>query len=204
VNAALGEFLQFDCNFYHSQHHTPLAHLHCALLLHALELIITRVASPLHSRRFLILLSPEAQLSILTHAAVRNGPVRKKFDGVKYVQKRLEQVIYELSVRGTVGGQQEGEKVVTEEEEFVVAGAEFKMLREKMESFDAARDKVLLAHGRRRQIHFSHVLCFLRHHTEHSQLVCYAFVWVYAARVYTFMRTYVLGDQAIQRLYQGL
>jgi hypothetical protein len=71
--------------------------------------------------------------------------VRKKFDGVKYVQKRLEQVIYELSVRGTVGGPQEQEEVAEGGEELVVAGAEFLTLREKMESFDAARDKVPLA-----------------------------------------------------------
>jgi hypothetical protein len=70
----------------------------------------------------------------------------------QYVQKRLEQVRYELSVRG-VGveskGQQESaaepaDTVMGEDEDAkaVVSRAEFTIVREKIESYDAARDKV--------------------------------------------------------------
>ena len=32
----------------------------------------------------------------------RNGPLRRKFDGVKYALKRLENILYELAVTDTV------------------------------------------------------------------------------------------------------
>ena len=34
----------------------------------------------------------------------RNGQLRKKFDGIKYTVKKLEQMIYELSLASTMGG----------------------------------------------------------------------------------------------------
>ena len=51
---------------------------------------------------------------------LKNDNLRKKFDGIKYDLKKVEEVVYDLSIRGLnkpVGKQAEGDKKITEETE---------------------------------------------------------------------------------------
>ena len=51
---------------------------------------------------------------------MKNDNLRKKFDGIKYDLKKVEEVVYDLSIRGLnkpVKRQAEGDKEITEETE---------------------------------------------------------------------------------------
>ena len=51
---------------------------------------------------------------------MKNDNLRKKFDGIKYDLKKVEEVVYDLSIRGLnkpVGKQAEGDQEITEETE---------------------------------------------------------------------------------------
>ena len=48
---------------------------------------------------------------------MKNDNLRKKFDGIKYDLKKVEEVVYDLSIRGlnkSVGKQTEGDKEITD------------------------------------------------------------------------------------------
>ena len=49
---------------------------------------------------------------------MKNDNLRKKFDGIKYDLKKVEEVVYDLSIRGLnkpVGKQAEGDKEIADE-----------------------------------------------------------------------------------------
>lgn len=74
----------------------------------------------------------------------RNGPLRKKYDGVKYAVKHLERILYELSMVTTTDGIFETSTV----DEGIQALSplcqeEIKQIRERMEQFDNMREQLI-------------------------------------------------------------
>jgi len=69
----------------------------------------------------------------------RNGPLRRKYDGVKYCSKNLEELIYQLSFFDTKDPAQADEGV-TDKNEFSI---DFESLRVVIEKFDQTRDEVI-------------------------------------------------------------
>ena len=106
----------------------------------------------------------EALSGVLISFDFRNGPLRRKYDSVKYAIKRLEDLLYEQSLladappakrariekadggASTVaagGADAEGGEAKAEAEPAgMVDAAEFDAIRQRMEDFDAAREKV--------------------------------------------------------------
>ena len=106
----------------------------------------------------------EALSGVLIAFDFRNGPLRRKYDSVKYAIKRLEDLLYEQSLLADAppakrarieqadgrastaaadGADAEGGEAKTEAEPTgMVDAAEFDAIRQRMEDFDAAREKV--------------------------------------------------------------
>ena len=91
---------------------------------------------------------------VLSEFDFRNGPIRRKFDGVKYCVRRVENVIYEMSIteRGGDGGDdmEDGEpamkKVKTEvvvDDSRLIDTAPFKSMQSRFEQYDAKREVVI-------------------------------------------------------------
>lgn len=86
---------------------------------------------------------------------LRNGPLRRKFDGVKYDVRKIDDILYELSLVGQGGGGgrggggetggEAGRKREREEKEGnlgeggILDKAEFRVIREAMAAFDEKR-----------------------------------------------------------------
>ena len=91
----------------------------------------------------------------------RNGPLRRKFDGVKYVLRKCEDLLYELSLSGKfnpppAGGQdgdaappakrarQDGTAAASAKDEYPrLSASEFDIMRVALESADAQREAVI-------------------------------------------------------------
>ena len=69
----------------------------------------------------------------------RNGPLRRKFDSVKYVSKALEELLYQLSFRSSDGASREGLSGVPEDAPAWDLGE----IRLTIEKYDAARDEII-------------------------------------------------------------
>lgn len=73
----------------------------------------------------------------------RNGPLRKKYDGVKYALKHLERILYELSMlslvesTGTTSIIDEGSKAS------LVCQEEMNQIRQRMEQYDNMREQLI-------------------------------------------------------------
>lgn len=84
---------------------------------------------------------------------LRNGPLRKKFDGVKYDVRKVDDILYELALVGGGGGveeedggsrkRKEREEEEGEEQEEAGGGVldkkEFEVIRVAMTAFDEKR-----------------------------------------------------------------
>jgi len=74
----------------------------------------------------------------------RNGPIRRQYDGVKYAAKRMENILYELSL-----GKENREKDGVAEESYdfsdldFVDKGEFAAMQSRMSSYDALREDVI-------------------------------------------------------------
>ena len=68
----------------------------------------------------------------------RNGTLRRKYDGIKYVHKRLQDIVYELSLSSTheVNGAQQGPQSALESSEFLE-------MCDSMAAFDEKREDVI-------------------------------------------------------------
>jgi len=71
----------------------------------------------------------------------RNGPLRKKYDGVKYSLKHLERILYELSVTTS-----NGNDIITcgsKQDSVLVCQEEMSQIRKRMEERDNAREVLI-------------------------------------------------------------
>ena len=76
----------------------------------------------------------------------RNGPLRRKFDGLKYALRRLEDVLYEQSLAGRGGGGVvDDDSAATEKEDAVAPPclASLAEVKGRMDASDAARERVI-------------------------------------------------------------
>jgi len=89
----------------------------------------------------------------------RNGPLRRKYDGVKYALKRLEDVLYELSLTGktaVVDGEQPSKRLKTSatadgdagaeaaaDQDTMIMAADFDAIRATMDTYDKRREAVI-------------------------------------------------------------
>lgn len=79
----------------------------------------------------------------------RNGPLRKKFDGVKYDVRKIDDILYELSLVGEGVSSEGGSRKRDREDEFpaverrvdgeVLDKEEFDVMRDVMTEFDEKR-----------------------------------------------------------------
>jgi len=69
----------------------------------------------------------------------RNGPLRKKYDGVKYALKHLERILYELSMVTATDGIVETDGIKSS----TLCQDEIKQIRERMEQFDNMREQLI-------------------------------------------------------------
>lgn len=81
-------------------------------------------------------------LGYLLQFDFRNGPLRRKYDGVKYSLKALETLLYELAVTSDEGGEKPA-KVLKLEPPIILATEELKALRERMEHRDSLRETLI-------------------------------------------------------------
>eukprot|EP00039_Didymoeca_costata_P029753 m.26234 g.26234 ORF g.26234 m.26234 type:complete len:456 (-) comp7778_c0_seq2:2170-3537(-) len=87
---------------------------------------------------------------ILLEFDFRNGPLRRRFDGVKYVHRRMEDLLYELSLTGTyqAESEEEGRKAKKRKlsEGFTsvrINAQDFVTLKENMDRYDKKREEVI-------------------------------------------------------------
>ena len=75
----------------------------------------------------------------------RNGPLRRKFDGLKYALRRLEDVLYEQSLAGRGGGSVDDDSAATEKDDAVAPPclASLAEVKGRMDASDAARERVI-------------------------------------------------------------
>jgi len=75
-------------------------------------------------------------LAVMLEFDLRNGPVRKRYDGLKYALKRLETISYELS---SVRGPTDAVRSVVSR----IHAPSFDAVRVRMEEFDAKRESII-------------------------------------------------------------
>ena len=78
----------------------------------------------------------------------RNGPLRRKYDGLKYCLKNLEDLSFELSLRvGTEDDRLKKKRKLDsdagEETDILIDTDEIKAIRDRMDSYDKLREKVI-------------------------------------------------------------
>ena len=73
----------------------------------------------------------------------RNGPLRRKYDGVKYALKTIETVLYELSVTGSEIDIQMKDSTKDDEASHRLPNEELEALRLRMERRDELREKLI-------------------------------------------------------------
>lgn len=74
----------------------------------------------------------------------RNGQLRRKYDGLKYALKKLEDVSYELSLVAEPDGNPL-KKMKLEAEDSLICDAEMEQIRERMEVYDKLREELIKA-----------------------------------------------------------
>lgn len=85
-----------------------------------------------------------ALMSKMLEFSFRNGPLRRKFDGLKYAHKRLEDMLYELSL-GTSDADDvsDSASAAAEAAATLVDDSLFDAVRGRMDAYDAAREDVI-------------------------------------------------------------
>jgi predicted translin family RNA/ssDNA-binding protein len=84
----------------------------------------------------------------------RNGPLRRKYDGLKYALKKLESIIYEISVTDNASKEEAVEEPSTKKVKFanksegaedmkIEGSSDFNEIQLRMENFDAKREAVI-------------------------------------------------------------
>lgn len=72
----------------------------------------------------------------------RNGPIRRKYDAIKYVVKTLQNISYDLSIAAFRANKEEIEEMGDENESRFDAG-EIDELRKRLDDYDAKREEVI-------------------------------------------------------------
>lgn len=73
----------------------------------------------------------------------RNGPLRRKYDGLKYSLRRLQDILYEQSLVGGGGAAVDDEPAAAAATATALDGAAIDGVRERLEAFDARREAVI-------------------------------------------------------------
>ena len=74
----------------------------------------------------------------------RNGQLRRKYDGLKYALKKLEDVSYELSLAAEPDANPL-KKMKLDPEDSLICSAEIEQIRERMEAYDKLREELIKA-----------------------------------------------------------
>ena len=73
----------------------------------------------------------------------RNGPIRRKFDGIKYCVRKVENVLYELSVTSRSDEPPAKRTKTAGDDNLQINEKEIFVLKERMEKYDATREDVI-------------------------------------------------------------
>lgn len=73
----------------------------------------------------------------------RNGPLRRKYDGLKYAIKKLEDITYELSLIDHGAKETGTKRRRVDDSDSLLCGSDFDNIKERMDNYDRLREQVI-------------------------------------------------------------
>jgi predicted translin family RNA/ssDNA-binding protein len=73
----------------------------------------------------------------------RNGPIRRKYDAIKYVVKTLQNICYDLSIAAFRGNKEEEKEETIGEKESRFDASEIDEIRKRLDEYDAKREEMI-------------------------------------------------------------